>query len=83
MAAMMYGQWGGWGWMMLMPLAWIALIGVIVWAVVTVVQRGDRATAPPRETPQEILDRRLASGEIGPDAYTAARAVLAGKQRSP
>jgi putative membrane protein len=38
---------------------------------------------PPRETPQEILDRRLASGEIDPDAYTQARAVLAGKQRSP
>jgi hypothetical protein len=50
---------------------------------VTVVQRGDRATVPPRETPQEILDRRLASGEIDPDAYTQARAVLAGKQRSP
>ena len=27
-----------------------------------------------RETPQEILDRRLASGEIDPDAYTKARA---------
>jgi putative membrane protein len=83
MAAMMYGQWGGWGWMMLMPLVWIALIGVIMWAVVTVVQRGDRAIVPPRETPQEILDRRLASGEIDPDAYKQARAVLAGKQRSP
>jgi putative membrane protein len=31
---MMYGGWGGWGWMTLMPLLWIALIGVIVWAVV-------------------------------------------------
>jgi len=80
---MMYGQWGGWGWMMLMPLVWIALIGVVVWAVVTVVQRGDRAIMPPRENPQEILDRRLASGEIDPDACTQARAVLAGKQRSP
>jgi putative membrane protein len=82
MAAMMYGEWAGWGWMMLMPLAWIALIGVIVWAVVMVVQRGYRATVPLRETPQEILDRRLASGEIDPDAYTQARAVLAGRQRS-
>lgn len=80
---MMYGSWGGWGWMMLMPLVWIALIGVIVWAAVRVIQRGDRATPPARETPQEILDRRLASGEIDPDAYTKARAVLAGRDHSP
>ena len=80
---MMYGEWGGWGWMMLMPLVWIALIGVVVWAVVTVVQRGDRAIVPPRETPQEILDRRLASGEIDPDAYAHAREVLAGRQHTP
>lgn len=80
---MMYGSWGGWGWMMLMPLVWIALIGVIVWAVVRIMQRGDRVTAPARETPQQILDRRLASGEIDPDAYTKARAVLADRDRSP
>jgi putative membrane protein len=83
MTAMMYGGWGGWGWMMLMPLLWIPLIGVIVWAVVTMVQRNDRTTVPPRETPQEILDRRLASGEIDPAAYAQAREVLAGRQQAP
>jgi putative membrane protein len=25
---------GGWAWMAFMPLLWIALIGVVVWAVV-------------------------------------------------
>ena len=80
---MMYGYGTGWGWMMLMPLVSIVLLGVIVWAVVRLVQRpADRghATGPPRETPQEILDRRYASGEINADAYTEARAHLAGRK---
>jgi putative membrane protein len=56
---------------------------VIAWAVVKVTQPGNRVTAPPRETPREILDRRFASGEIDPDAYTQARAVLAGPKHAP
>ena len=83
---MMYGGWGGWGWMMLMPLLWIALVGVIVWAVVWLAQPGRRTSPPPdygqspRETPQEILDRRFASGEIDADAYGQALDRLAGRQ---
>jgi putative membrane protein len=83
---MMYGGWGGgWAWMMLMPLLWIALLGVIVWAAVRLAQRpSDRAGPPPRrETPQEILDRRFAAGEIDADEYTRARDTLAGKQSRP
>jgi putative membrane protein len=76
---MMYGY--GWGWMMLMPLVWIALLGVIIWAVARLVQRpGERTPEPRRETPQEILDRRYASGEIDADAYTEARSRLAGRE---
>lgn len=84
---MMYGNdwgsgWGwGWGWMMiLMPVLWIALTAVIVWAVVKVVQRpaAPASDQPPRETPQEILDRRFASGEIDTDTHTQAKAHLAG-----
>jgi len=84
--AVMYGGWGGWGWMMLMPLVWIALVGVIVWAVVWLAQPGRRASSTleygqsRRETPQEILDRRFASGEIDADAYVQTRDRLAGKQ---
>lgn len=82
---MMYGDWGGWGWMMLMPLVWIALIGVVVWAAVWLAHPGRRTSSlpdygqPRRETPQEILDRRFASGEIDADAYTQARDRLAGR----
>src|SRR6266542_4327210 len=84
-SAIMYGYGAGWGWMMLMQLVWIALLGVIIWAVVRLVQRpADRehGTGARRETPQEILDRRYASGEIDTDTYTQARAHLAGRQPS-
>ena len=82
---MMYGNWSGWGAMMLMPLVWIAVLAVIVWAAVRVaVRSGDRpADAPRRETPHEILDRRFAVGEIDADAYTLARDRLAGRPPSP
>jgi putative membrane protein len=83
MVTMMYGNGFGWGWMMLMPLLWIVLIGVIVWAAVMVARRpADRpAEQPRRETPQEILDRRFASGEIDAEAYSRARDQLAGRPR--
>ena len=80
---MMYGGWGGSGWMTLMPLLWVVLIGAIVWAVVALTRRPSDRTLPQprRETPQEILDRRFASGEIDIDAYTQARDQLAAGQR--
>ncbi len=77
-----YGWGFGAGWMMLMPLFWIALLGVIIWAVVRLTQgsgfgaRPDSRHEPGRETPQEILDRRLASGEIDVAAYDEARQRL-------
>lgn len=74
---------GGWVWMAFMPLLWIVLIGFAVWAVVRLTHHptdrtgGHDANEPPRETPEEILDRRFASGEIDADAYTQARERLA------
>ena len=82
---MMYGDVGGWGWMMLMPLLWIALVGVIAWAVVMLVRRpAERPVEPPRrESAREILDRRYACGEIDADAYVLARDRLAGHLPKP
>lgn len=80
---MMYGYGTGGWWMMLMPLLWIALIAVIVWAAVRLIQpqSSGRAEAH-RETPLEILDRRYAQGEIDDAAYTTARARLTGREPS-
>jgi putative membrane protein len=80
MMNVMYGGWGGWGWMMLMPLLWVvALTGVIVWAAIMVAGRPAGRAEPWRESAQEILDRRFAAGEIDADAYTRARDLLAGR----
>ncbi|HEX6872016.1 MAG TPA: hypothetical protein VF163_13025 [Micromonosporaceae bacterium] len=84
---MMYGYWSGWwGWMMLMPLFWVAVIAVATWAVIRFAQRPSEPSVqpPPRQTPQEILDRRFASGDIDVDTYVQARDQLAGRgPRSP
>ena len=66
----------------MMPLFWIVLVGLIVWAVVSLAQPGRRASGSAdygqarRETPQEILDRRFASGEIDAQEHLAARQHL-------
>lgn len=80
---------GGWAWMAFMPLLWIALIGLVVWAVVRLTHhptgRDDTQVRgqQPRETPEEILDRRYASGEIDTDTYTEARERLAKHRPGP
>ncbi|MGW3356195.1 SHOCT domain-containing protein [Streptomyces bungoensis] len=88
MSTVMYWD-GGWAWMAFMPLVWIVLIGLVVWAVVRLTHGtsagrpdgGRRWEGPEgpghRETPEEILDRRFAAGEIDADAYTEARERLA------
>ncbi|MBB3037143.1 SHOCT domain-containing protein [Hoyosella altamirensis] len=81
---MMYGWDGaGWLWMMLMPVLWIGLIVLIVWAVMRLAQGGpgpERGSSH-RESPEEILDRRFALGEIDADEYGAARKRLSEHRR--
>ena len=58
---------------------WIVLIGVIVfygWG-----RTGDRDRRP-RETLQQVLQRRLANGEITPDDYEKCKALLDRDARS-
>ncbi len=66
---------GGW---ILMTVFWVVLIAVIFWAGMRLFARpnpSDRSDAA-RERPEEILDRRLASGEIDADTYDALRDKL-------
>jgi putative membrane protein len=85
---MMYWNSGGWIWMIFMSLLWIVLIGLIVWAVVRLTQQPSRhddargGGPAPRETPEEIADRRFASGEIDADTYTAIHERLARRRAS-
>ena len=66
-----YDGMGAGGWL-LMAVFWVALIAVIVWAVASLFTRagGDGAASDNlAERPEEILDRRLASGEIDTATY--------------
>ncbi|GAA5104537.1 hypothetical protein [Haloechinothrix salitolerans] len=75
---MMYDFGVGSAWMMLMPVVWLVLIGVVIWAVVWLARDrrdgGSRyETRADRETPLEILDRRYAMGEVDTEDYLRAR----------
>ncbi|GAA1017524.1 hypothetical protein GCM10009556_064540 [Acrocarpospora pleiomorpha] len=79
---MMYGYGAGMWWMLMMSVIWLVLIGVIVWAAVRLAQGWggkDRGQEPP-ETPEDILARRFARGEIDETAYEAARERLAARR---
>lgn len=60
---------GGW---ILMIGFWVALLAVIVWAVCRLFP------STPKHDPLDLLDRRLASGDIDPAAYREARSELTG-----
>lgn len=71
----------GYGWMngggmILMALIWILIIGLGIW-LVTWLTRRDKST-PIQETPRQMLDRRLAAGEIDAAAYAQARRLIEG-----
>lgn len=74
----------GYGWGMgpvawvFMGLFWIVVVGLVVWGVVTLLP-GSRSPARGRpESPEEILDRRFALGELDAEEYRQARDELAG-----
>lgn len=76
-----YGGFGGMGWggMVGMVLLWAVLIGLVVWAVTRLLpaRREGGVPQPGHETPEEILDRRFARGEVDVETYQAQRAALA------
>jgi putative membrane protein len=63
----MVGMHAGW-W-----LLWAVLIGVALFAAWG---RAGRQGSRPRETPHEVLRRRLAAGEITPPQYEERKALL-------
>ena len=70
------GGMGAAGWV-LMSVLWVVLIAVIVWAMAALLGRTDRSGgATIADRPEDVLDRRLASGEIDADTYDALRAKL-------
>ena len=68
--------WGGW---LAMSLFWLLLLGVILFLGLRLLPGGWRGGSggPGPESPEEILDRRFAQGEIDVETYQAQRAALA------
>lgn len=63
------------GWMAFgSTLFWIAIVALVVFAIVRSSPRRERS-----DDALSILERRLASGEIGVDEYRERRALLAGR----
>lgn len=72
--------WGGmpFGGMIGMVVLWVVLIAGIVWAVSRLLpgrQTGPGAR-PTQDSPEDILDRRFARGEVDLETYQAQRAAL-------
>lgn len=66
---------GAAGWLF-MTAFWVVLIAAIVWALAQLFpSRGPRELGD-AERPEEILDRRLARGEIDTETYDALRAKM-------
>lgn len=76
----MMGGWDGGmgaaGWI-LMTGFWLVLVALVVWAVAALFPgRVPPGAARLPERPEEILDRRLALGEVDPSAYDELRGRL-------
>lgn len=59
-------------------LIWIVILGVIVWAVVQATTRNSQGAARPSagQSAKEILDARLARGDVSVEDYKKLRDTL-------
>jgi putative membrane protein len=72
-----YGGGMGLGAWLFMGTFWIALLVLIGWLVVRLLPSGNRAASEGSlESPEDILDRRFAHGEIDEQTYAAQRSAL-------
>jgi putative membrane protein len=64
-----------------MGVFWLLLLGLIVWLVVRLLPGSGRGPSRDRnESALEVLDRRLANGQIDLEPWQAQRAALLGVQ---
>ena len=73
----------GYGWGMsfigwiFMGLFWVVIVALVLWAAVVLLPGVRSGTPGTTETPEEILDRRFALGELDNEQYRMARQELA------
>jgi putative membrane protein len=73
---------GAAGWV-LMIAVWVVFVAAIVWAAASLFGNRTRVPASPTEAPlpEDILDQRLARGEIDVATYEELRAHLSAARR--
>ena len=74
-------DWGG-GWWIVMALGMVLFWGLVILGVVWLVRTvspGHAAGSGQAPNPIELLDRRLAEGDISTEEYAQRRAVLEGR----
>jgi putative membrane protein len=83
-----YMHGAGWGWWLLMSVGMVAFWAGVVYLVVWLVRgvppsRRQQPTDTSSDPPLELLQRRLAAGEISVDEYNERRELLEGEPREP
>ncbi|MFN8215117.1 MAG: SHOCT domain-containing protein [Solirubrobacterales bacterium] len=72
------GNWGA-GWWILMAFLMVVFWGLVIVGIVWLVRSLTPGHGGHRATPIDVLERRLASGEISPEEFRERRATLVGK----
>jgi putative membrane protein len=66
---MVHGAWYGIGWIGAFWIALIAVIAVIVWLTAGGLRRTSGSSASSSQSPEELLKRRYARGELDTEEY--------------
>lgn len=81
---MMGFGWGmGYGWIFMLVF-WVLLVGLVLWAVSRLAPRSveGKESGGRRESTLEVLQRRLANGEISTEEYLRIRDELASTSKT-
>jgi putative membrane protein len=82
---MFYMHGVGWGWWLLMSIGTVAFWALVIWAIIALTRGASSVQLPDEEAdrPLDILQRRLARGEISVEEYEDLRDALIGRPKSP
>lgn len=75
----MWGEHEGMGWWMLFGSIWFVVFwGLIIWAIVSLVNRPERGGATGGESALDVASKRYARGEINREQFEQIRRDLSG-----
>lgn len=75
---MWHDGWGDWWTWLVMSMSMVAIWGLVIWGVATVVRSASQSSPRPDRAsdPERILAERFARGEIDADEYHRRMAIL-------